>query len=238
MSFNLQSSILNSACVSEQPGILYIISAPSGAGKTSLINALVADLPNMQVSVSHTTRASRPGEKEGVDYYFVSQDKFSQMIAANTFLEYATVFDEKYGTSKQVVEDVLQAGRDVVLIIDWQGAQQVRKMRPQAVSIFILPPSLEALKERILERKQDTEDSIEKRLNTAASEIAHCNEYDYIIINDRFADALAKLEAIVRSNSGKFEKEQAKAEFMVIADGCKREIQLPQLSGLLTELMV
>lgn len=178
-------------------GTLFIVSAPSGAGKTSLLKALLETEPRLRVSVSHTTREMRPGEVNGVDYHFVGPETFAQMIGEGAFLEHAQVFDNFYGTSEQAVRDMLATGRDVVLEIDWQGARQVRRRFPGAVSIFILPPTQEALRQRLKGRGQDSDEIIERRMRDARSEMEHYPEYDYIIINDLFDQALVELQAVV-----------------------------------------
>lgn len=180
-------------------GTLYIIAAPSGAGKTSLVTALAKSTSHICVSVSHTTRAIRPGEVDGVDYHFVSADEFKARIEQNAFLEHARVFGNFYGTSQTWVEEQLNQGKDVILEIDWQGARQVRHLMPGAVSLFIIPPSRQALRERLADRKTDNPDVIEKRMNLAADEMSHYGEFDYLIINDKFDDALFDLKAIVRA---------------------------------------
>ncbi|MBT8139143.1 MAG: guanylate kinase [Gammaproteobacteria bacterium] len=182
---------------------LYTVSAPSGAGKTSLVNALVGSDPCAQVSVSHTTRAQRPGEENGVNYHFVDGDVFQQMINADQFLEHATVFGNSYGTSKLWVAEQLVAGKDVILEIDWQGARQARDWSAtqpgmRCHGIFILPPSLEALRSRLTGRGQDDESVIDKRMAEAVSEMRHYHEADYLVINDTFDAALADLSAILR----------------------------------------
>lgn len=177
-------------------GRLFILSAPSGAGKTSLVAALLAKLPRLEVSVSHTTRAPRPGEVDGADYHFVSPAQFEQLLEEGAFFESAEVFGNYYGTSQRAVEERLAAGVDVILEIDWQGAQQVRQQWPEALSIFILPPSQEALRERLMGRGQDSEETIEGRMKQAISEMSHYPEYDYLLINDDFSAALKELEAI------------------------------------------
>lgn len=181
-------------------GTLYIISAPSGGGKTSLVNALLKKLPGIEVSISHTTRPQRPGEQNGINYYFVDPESFQKQIEKNLFLEYATVFDSYYGTSKQWVEEKLIAGIDVILEIDWQGAQQIRKLMPDCISVFILPPSKETLAARLRERAQDSEKIITKRLAAARTEISHCFAYDYLIINDDFDHALFDLQSIIQAH--------------------------------------
>ncbi len=180
-------------------GTLYIIAAPSGAGKTSLVAALVESTSHICVSVSHTTRAMRPGEVDGVNYHFTSVDEFKAMIDQNAFLEHAEVFGNFYGTSQVWVEEQLNQGKDVILEIDWQGAQQVRRLMPDAVSLFIIPPSKQALHERLVGRKTDDDSVIEKRMNLAVNEMSHYGEFDYLIINDQFDDALFDLKAIVRA---------------------------------------
>lgn len=179
-------------------GTLYIISAPSGAGKTSLIKALLERLSGVSVSISHTTRQPRPGEQNAVDYHFVSLEKFTAMVEAGDFLEHARVFDNYYGTSKSSVQAQLEQGDDVILEIDWQGARQVRESFPDAVGMFILPPGLAALRERLTARGQDDETVIVRRMRDAVSEMSHYAEYQYLIINDDFNVALDDLAAIFR----------------------------------------
>ena len=183
-------------------GNLYIISAPSGAGKSSLISALLKRVNShkMMVSVSHTTRSPRPGEQEGVHYYFVSHNEFENLIEQNAFLEYAKVFGGNYyGTSLFAIEENLAKGIDVFLDIDWQGAQQIREKVPHVKSIFILPPSLNELENRLIGRGQDSAEVIADRMAKAISEIYHYNEYDYVIVNDNFEQAQADLQAILRA---------------------------------------
>ena len=181
-------------------GTLYIISAPSGAGKTSLVKALLEQDAKVRVSVSHTTRAPRDGEVDGVAYNFVSLAEFDQVIDAGQFLEYAEVFTNKYGTSKLWVEEQLAAGIDVILEIDWQGAQQVREKMPNALSIFILPPSRAELERRLTGRGTDSAEIIAGRMAQAESEMSHFGEFDYLVINDQFDDALNQLQAIFTAN--------------------------------------
>ncbi|MBB1387287.1 guanylate kinase [Pseudoalteromonas sp. SG45-5] len=178
-------------------GNLFILSAPSGAGKSSLINALLKKHTDMKVSVSHTTRSPRPGEEDGVHYHFVATDEFKALIEKNDFFEWAQVFDNYYGTSKQAIESQLDAGIDVFLDIDWQGAQQVRKIMPSVQTIFILPPSKKELEQRLNNRGQDSADVIASRMAKAQSETSHYNEYDFVIVNDDFESALADIEIIV-----------------------------------------
>lgn len=193
-------------------GTLYIVSAPSGAGKTSLVKALIDSQPQVRVSVSHTTRAMRPGEVDGVNYHFVSREDFLERLERNEFLEHAEVFGNLYGTSQRWLEDTLAAGQDLILEIDWQGAQQVRRLMPAARSIFILPPTQEALRQRLTNRGQDSEDIIERRMREAVSEMSHYVEYDYLVINDDFAHALADLQAIFRANQLRQEPQQQRFE--------------------------
>lgn len=180
-------------------GQLYIVSAPSGAGKTSLLNALRGRLQYVTVSLSHTTRAPRPGEKDGWHYRFVGVDEFRSEVARDNFLEYAEVFGNYYGTSKLTVQEFLDAGKDVILEIDWQGAQQVRQQTDDVISIFILPPSLDELENRLRNRKQDDDATIKRRMDEARSEMSHYGEYDYVIFNDEFEDALEKLWVVFRA---------------------------------------
>ena len=168
-------------------GTLFIFSAPSGAGKTSLVKALLQSTSHIGISVSHTTRAPRAGEVDGQDYHFTAKDDFESLVTEQAFLEYAQVFDNYYGTSKQWVESELAAGRDVILEIDWQGAQQVRQLMPSAVSVFIAPPSIAELENRLRGRGQDAEEIIQRRMQDARSEMSHYGEYDYLIVNDDFA---------------------------------------------------
>lgn len=183
----------------QQSGTLFTVSAPSGAGKTSLVNALVEAEPSLQVSVSHTTRAMRPGEIDGVNYHFCDRDHFTQMVGRAEFLEHAEVFGNLYGTSQRFVEEQLEADRDVILEIDWQGAQQVKHLLPQTCAIFVLPPSEAALRERLSNRGQDDAATIEARMAQAESEMTHYVASDYLVINDVFDDTLAELRAIVQS---------------------------------------
>lgn len=181
---------------SDITGTLFVVSAPSGAGKTSLVKALIDSRPNLNVSISHTTRPVRPGEVAGVDYHFVSLDEFKEIEAKGGFLESAGVFDNYYGTSRKFVEDGLKNAGNVMLEIDWQGAAQVKKNKPDAVSIFILPPSLAVLEQRLRRRNQDSEESIERRMRDALNDIAQCKHFDYIVMNDDFETAIADMKTI------------------------------------------
>ena len=181
-------------------GTLFIISAPSGAGKTSLVKQLVNSAEDIVVSISHTTRAQRPGEVDGVDYHFIDEQAFLSMVGHSAFLEHARVFDNYYGTSQQHVERLLLDGKDVILEIDWQGARQVRRLIQDSQSIFILPPSSAALKQRLENRGQDDAEVIERRMQDAVNEMSHYAEFDYLVVNDDFDQALQELRCIVRAN--------------------------------------
>jgi guanylate kinase len=178
-------------------GNLFVIAAPSGAGKTSLVKALLARMPQLHVSISYTTRNKRPTEQDGREYYFVSVPEFRQLVERNDLLEHAQVFDNYYGTGRQPVEAQLSKGRDVVLEIDWQGAQQVRKAMPACKTIFILPPSRQALEERLRTRATDSNEVIERRLRDAVSDMTHWREFDYVVVNDDFEHAVTDLMRIV-----------------------------------------
>jgi guanylate kinase len=179
------------------PGRLYVVAAPSGAGKTSLVKALMEREPRIQFSVSYTTRHPRPNEIPGRDYHFVSQDRFQEMIANDEFLEHARVFDHCYGTGVRTVQEALSIGEQLLLEIDWQGARQVRTRIPQAVSIFILPPSRAALEQRLKGRSTDSDQVIQRRLRDAAEDLGHWREFDYVVVNDQFEQAIEDLQAIV-----------------------------------------
>lgn len=198
-------------------GTLYIVSAPSGAGKSSLIQAYLTSQPEntIKVSISHTSRASRPGEQDGQHYYFVDKAEFESMIQQDAFVEYAQVYENYYGTSVKAIEESLINGIDVFLDIDWQGAQQVRNKMPSAKSIFILPPSLHELENRLFKRGQDSEETIKKRMLKAQSEMSHYNEYDYLIINDNFDQSLQDLTAIMQSERLHTDKQSQKQQTLI-----------------------
>ena len=181
-------------------GNLFVVVAPSGAGKTTLVDALLKREPNIRLSPSYTTRAPREGEKDGVDYFFVSRPKFEEMIAAGEFLEHADVYGNYYGTSRKWIERELAGDHDVLLEIDWQGAAQVRKLFPHMKGVFILPPSLAELRNRLKSRGKDSPEAIEKRMASAREEISHVLEFEYIIVNENFEAALADLVAVVRAS--------------------------------------
>ena len=180
-------------------GVLYIVSAPSGAGKTSLVKALLKTDPAIRLAVSYTTRAPRPGETDGRDYHFVDHSRFEAMLAEGEFLEHAEVYGNFYGTSKGSIRRDLNAGHDILLEIDWQGAAQIKAHFPESASVFILPPSFNSLRTRLKGREQDTEETIERRLAAAAHDVAHADAFDYIMVNDDFDQALQDLVAITRS---------------------------------------
>jgi len=191
-------------------GTLYIVSAPSGAGKTSLVKALLETVSDIRVSISHTTRSMRPGEKDGINYHFVDEATFTTMLNNDAFLEHAKVFNNYYGTAQTWVDEILAKGEDVVLEIDWQGAEQVRRLQPDCVSIFILPPSPKALEQRLNNRGQDDQAVIDHRLAEAQEEMSHFVEADYLVINDDFDTALSELRAIVISQRLKLLNQQQK----------------------------
>ena len=200
-------------------GKLYIISAPSGAGKTSLVKQLRAEVDSIAVSVSHTTRAMRPGEQDAKDYFFVSREQFSAMVIDQAFLEHAQVFDNFYGTAQKTVTDNLEKGLDVILEIDWQGAQQIKALIPAAVSVFILPPSIEVLQQRLQNRGQDSAEIIARRMRDAVAEMQHYAEFDYLVVNDDFQLALNQLKSII------------------IANRLRQDIQKQRLNSLLKDLI-
>ena len=193
-----------------EQGTLYVISAPSGAGKTSLVAAMLEQDGQLCVSISHTTRPIRPGEQDGVNYHFVSRDEFEAMIARGDFLEHADVFGNYYGTSQVWVNQTLARGKDVILEIDWQGAEQIRRLMPGCVSIFIVPPSQEALEERLTGRGTDAPDVVERRLKEASEECSHALEFNFLVVNDDFTLALGDLLAIVRSQRLRMQTQQVR----------------------------
>ena len=178
-------------------GSLFIVAAPSGGGKTSLVKKLLSELADIEVSISHTTREQRAGEKNGVDYFFVNEKEFRDLIDASAFVEHACVFNHFYGTSKEQIMDRLRAGIDIILDIDWQGAQQIKHAFANAVSIFVIPPSLDVLKERLMSRQRDNHDVILDRMHKAQDELSHFPEFDYLVVNDDFEKAAFELQAIV-----------------------------------------
>jgi guanylate kinase len=196
-------------------GTLYIVAAPSGAGKSSLVNALIKRLPFVYLSISHTTRAMRPGEEDGEHYHFISEEEFVQRVGEGEFLEHARVFDNYYGTSQKYVQSQLDAGHDVILEIDWQGAQQVRRLMPGCKSIYILPPSKEALLERLEKRQQDSAEVVARRMKDAVSEMSHYAEFDYLIINDDFYKALDELCTIFIANRTVIEQQQERYSTLI-----------------------
>lgn len=197
-------------------GNLYIISAPSGAGKTSLIKKLLPTVDKLMVSVSHTTRTQRAGEIEGTDYFFTSVDRFNAMIGRSGFLEYAQVFDNFYGTAQSSVENSLNKGIDVILEIDWQGAQQIRRLLPNTITIFILPPSTNILRQRLQERGQDDKVIIDRRMRDASNEMSHYAEYDYLVVNDDFNSALTELKSIILANRLNIHRQQQQLKSLLV----------------------
>lgn len=193
-----------------ETGTLFVVSAPSGAGKTSLVAEMLRADHKLGVSVSHTTRPMREGEKNGVNYHFVSRNEFETMIGRGDFLEHADVFGNYYGTSQVWVREMLASGRDVILEIDWQGAAQVRHLIPECVSVFIVPPSSEILRDRLEGRGTDAPDVVERRLSEAREECSHAGMFDYLVVNDDFREALADLLAIVRSQRLRMIAQQAR----------------------------
>ncbi len=196
-------------------GNIYVVTAPSGTGKTTLVRALLAADPKVQLSVSFTTRPPRAGEVNGKDYNFVSREEFERMIADCALLEHAEVFGNYYGTSQVWIESMLAQGQDILLEIDWQGAQQVRRLLPEAIGIFILPPSLATLEERLRGRGKDSEEVILRRLSAAREEISHVDEFDYVVINDHLDEALHDLVAIVRAERLKLGKQSTVHQAMI-----------------------
>ncbi len=198
-------------------GKLYIISAPSGAGKTSLVRQLITEVDNLIVSISHTTRPIRPGETNGEDYYFITPAEFQALLNNHDLLEHASVFDNYYGTSKTTVEKNLDQGVDVILEIDWQGAQQIKKLRPESISIFILPPSTEILQQRLQNRGQDEDHVIARRMRDAVTEMSHHSEFDYLLVNDVFERALTELKSIIIANRLTKDRQQQHLKRLIAA---------------------
>lgn len=189
-------------------GKLVVIAAPSGAGKTSLVKALVEQTDDIDVAVSHTTRQMRPGETDGLNYHFVSRPQFEDLIGIDGFIEYAEVFGNLYGTSRSAMNKIIELGKNLVLEIDYQGAAQIRDKVPEAVTIFILPPSLATLKNRLTNRGQDDEQTIARRTSEAFNEISHYHEFDYLIVNDSFDLALNQINAVINGEGAEFSLEQ------------------------------
>jgi guanylate kinase len=196
-------------------GNLFVVSAPSGAGKTSLVNALLGINKSIDLSISYTSRAARPGEVDGRDYHFVSRNKFLEMIQHGDFVESAEVYGNLYGTSQSWISKEMKSGRDILLEIDWQGAAQVRKKFPDCIPIFILPPSIQALETRLTGRKQDSAEVIAKRLHAAQDDIAHVAEFDYVIINDKLDEALQQLNSIVIAMALRRERQLARQATLI-----------------------
>ena len=195
--------------MSARRGKLFVIAAPSGAGKTSLVRALMQRRPALRFSISYTTRKQRPNERDEHDYFFVNKEKFEQMRDAGEFLEHARVFDNYYGTSRKQVERLLDEGQDVLLEIDWQGAQQIRRTLPECRTIFVLPPSREALEQRLRGRGTDSDEVIARRLRDSLADLSHWNEFDYIVVNDDFDRATDELEAIVTGTGEHLQRDRA-----------------------------
>jgi guanylate kinase len=198
--------------MSSSRGLLFIVSAPSGAGKTTLVERLVEETPHLRMSRSYTSRSARQGELDGVDYNFVSRQQFERMVSAGEFLEWADVFGNLYGTSRADTERLLAAGQDVVLVIDVQGARQVRARAAEAISIFVMPPSYRILEQRLRGRSKDSEEAVQRRLQVARAEVAAFTEYDFIVINDELAPAVERLRAIVLAERARLKRMQEFAE--------------------------
>ena len=201
---------MNYNMVESCSGSLFIVAAPSGGGKTSLVKKLINDLSNIVVSISHTTRNMRPGETNGVDYFFVDDKEFLKMVDDSSFVEHAQVFNHYYGTSAAQIMERLKSGIDVVLDIDWQGANQIKSSFKDAVSIFVIPPSLEILKERLMNRQQDDSKTIAGRMHSAQDELSHYKDFDYLIVNDDFDIAASELQSIVVAHRLKIERQALK----------------------------
>jgi guanylate kinase len=201
--------------VSVTRGKLFVIAAPSGAGKTTLVRALMTHVPTLRFSISYTTRKPRPNEQHGRDYFFVDHAEFERMAAAGEFLEHARVFDNYYGTSKPQVEGMLRDGENVLLEIDWQGAQQIRRALPECQSIFILPPSRAALEQRLRGRQTDNDEVIARRLRDSIADMSHWNEFDYVVVNDNFERATAELEAIVAGRGQALRRDRSELQTLL-----------------------
>ncbi len=196
-------------------GKLFVIAAPSGAGKTSLVRALMERVPSLRFSISYTTRKPRPNEQHGRDYFFVDHAEFERMVAAGEFLEHARVFDNYYGTSKPQVESMLADGENVLLEIDWQGAQQIRRAMPECKSIFILPPSRQALEQRLRGRNTDNDEVIARRLRDSIADMSHWNEFDYVVVNEDFKRATDELETIVAGRGETLRRERSELQTLL-----------------------
>ena len=216
-------------------GSLFIVSAPSGAGKTSLVRALCERLDDVMMSVSHTTRPRRPGEVDGVDYHFIERESFEKSAAAGGYLEYARVFDNYYGTSREATEKLLAAGKDVILEIDWQGARQILDVMPVNLSIFILPPSLQALEQRLRARGQDSDEVIARRMSEAKEEMVHFNEYDYLIVNDDFNVALEEIEAVLCTSHLRTGAQCDRQQTVLMDLGMRNLASAPSFIGVVAE---
>jgi guanylate kinase len=203
-------------------GNLYVVAAPSGTGKTTLVKALVDSLAKITVSISHTTRPKRPNEMHGVNYYFVERPEFERMIAHHDFLEFANIFDHYYGTSKSWVEETMAKGLDIIFEIDWQGHQQIKKIFPAAIGIFILPPTFMDLSDRLLKRNQDSPEIIKKRLADVCETISHLPEFDYVVINDDFEKALHDLKTIVEA--GRLLERVQHYKFSALIENLKKDV--------------
>lgn len=210
-----QDAAVRAICGPGRRGLLFVVSAPSGTGKTTVVERLVQQVPALALSRSYTSRAARAGEADGVDYNFITRARFEQMIAAGDFLEYADVFGNLYGTSSHDAERELAAGRDLVLVIDVQGARQVRERCPDTVGVFVLPPDFATLERRLRGRSKDPEDAIQRRLRTARAEVAAFTEYDYVIVNDELEACVARLRAIVLAERARLRSTRAAIEPIV-----------------------
>jgi guanylate kinase len=207
----------------ERRGLMFVLSSPSGAGKTTLSRMLVAETPSLRMSVSATTRPMRPGEVEGKDYYFVDRNRFDAMVENGELLEWATVFDNRYGTPRAPVDASLAAGHDILFDIDWQGTQQLRSRSPNdVVSVFILPPSVQALEQRLHTRAQDSDEVIRGRMRKAGDEMSHFDAYDYIVVNDNIGIAFEAIKSILRAEQLKRERQIGLSGFV---GGLQRQLE-------------